>query len=464
VFSETASSRRPHSFRFILLRLDPAALMVASYLLAMTIGTILLMMPWASRATRISLVDALFTITSALCVTGLTVVDTGSTFTAGGQFVILTAIQLGGLGIMTFAVFILLAAGWHISTQQRFFIQESYAPDLMRDVRRLVYFVFLYTVLVELGGATLLFLCWKGDLSVSQKMYYSVFHSISAYCNAGFGLYSDSLVRYYDHTLLNLTIVSLIILGGLGFPVAFELVAWVQMPRRSQFSLHSRLVLLTTGVLILLGMIAFWTIEHDRYMQGMSLKAQLLVSLFQSVTPRTAGFATVDFNQLCNATLLIVILLMFIGGSPGSCAGGIKTTSMATLLVVLWNMFRGSDVHNVMKSTLSQTTVSRTIAIFVASVCLVVLILCPLLMVQQAAEPEAQAHGHFLEFLFETVSAFGTVGLSMGASANLNDAGKLLITAMMFIGRVGILTLVHLFTSRQTEPAYRFAEENVMIG
>jgi trk system potassium uptake protein TrkH len=438
--------------------------MAASYLGAMTIGTIVLMMPWATHSAGISLIDALFTFTSALCVTGLTVVDTGSTFTTAGQWVILTAIQLGGLGIMTFAVFILLTAGWHVSTQQRFFIQESYAPDLMRDVRRLVYFVFLYTGLVELGGVVLLFFCWKGDLSVEQRVYYSLFHSVSAYCNAGFGLYSDSLVRYYDHTLLNLTIVSLIILGGLGFPVAFELTAWVRLRRRSRLSLHSRLVLFTTGVLILVGMIAFWTIEHDHYMQGMSLKAQFLVSLFQSVTPRTAGYATVDFSQLCNATLLIVILLMFIGGSPGSCAGGIKTTSMATLLVVLWNMFRGSEVHNIMKSTLSHATVTRTLAIFVASVCLIVLILCPLLLVQQTAESEAQTHGHFLEFLFETVSAFGTVGLSMGASAKLNDTGKLLMIAMMFIGRVGILTVVHLFASRQTEPGYRFAEENVMIG
>ena len=446
------------------MRLSPAALMVSTYLLGMCFGTLLLEMPWATKTGHISWVDALFTVTSALCVTGLTVVDTGGYFSLAGQVVILFLIQVGGLGIMTFAIFILLSTGWRISTQQRFYIQESFSADVLGDVKRLVFFIFVFTLAAELAGALLLMICWSGDLPLGQRIHFSVFHSIAAFCNAGFSLYPDNLAGYYNHGLLNFTVAGLIILGGLGFPVVFELFSWTRMRKRFRFSLHTRLALLTTGILIAVGMAAFWAIERRNCLAEMPLTTQFLVSFFQSVTPRTAGFNTVDFSRLSNATLMIVIFLMFIGASPGSTGGGVKTTSFAALISLLWNRLRGSESNNVMNSTLPQATVSRTITVFILSINAIMLVLCALLITQLGGLSHEYSRGLFLEYLFETVSAFGTVGLSMGVTPKFNDVGKLLITFMMFMGRVGILTLAYIFTHREAKPGYRFAEENIMIG
>ena len=446
------------------MKLSPAALMVSTYLLGMALGTLLLDMPWATKTGHISWVDALFTVTSALCVTGLTVVDTGGYFTLAGQVVILLLIQIGGLGIMTFAIFILLSSGWRISTQQRFYIQESFSSDVLADVKRLVFFIIVFTLVTELAGALLLAVSWRGDLSLGQRLFSSLFHSVAAFCNAGFSLYPDNLMGYHDHTLLNATVAVLIIFGGLGFPVVFEVFSWMRFRKQSRFSLHTKLALLSTAVLLAIGMAAFWVLERTNCLQEMPLKTQFLVSFFQSVTPRTAGFNTVDFAKLSSATLMIVIILMFVGASPGSTGGGLKTTSMATLVCVLWNRIKGSEHTNVMDSTLPQTTVGRAITVFILSINAIVLVLCGLLITQLGGQSHEYSRGLFLEYLFETVSAFGTVGLSMGVTPKLNDAGKLLITGMMFTGRVGILSLAYIFTSRETKASYRFAEENIMIG
>ena len=446
------------------MKLSPAALMVSTYLLGMFFGTLLLKTPWATKTGHISWVDALFTVTSALCVTGLTVVDTGGYFSLAGQVVILFLIQVGGLGIMTFAIFILLSTGWRISTQQRFYVQESFSPDVLSDVKRLVSFIFVFTLVTELAGALLLAVSWRGDLGFGQRLFYSLFHSVAAFCNAGFSLYPANLMGYYDHALLNVTVAGLIIFGGLGFPVIFEVFSWMRVRKRSRFSLHTKLALLSTAVLLAIGMAAFWLIERANCLHEMPVGTQFLVSFFQSVTPRTAGFNTVDFAKLNNATLMIVIILMFVGASPGSTGGGIKTTSVATLVSVLWNRLRGSESNNVMNSTLPQAMVGRAITVFILSINAVVLVLCGLLITQIGGQSHEYGRGLFLEYLFETVSAFGTVGLSMGITPRLNDAGKLLITGMMFAGRVGILSLAYIFTSRETKAGYRYAEENIMIG
>lgn len=437
--------------------------MVSSYLIAMALGTLLLKMPWATSSRSISWVDALFTATSALCVTGLTVVDTGTFFTTAGQVAILFLIQVGGLGIMTFAVFILASAGWRVSTQQRFCIQESFSPEPSGDVRRLLFFILLFTAAAEAAGTVLLAFCWK-DLDLGRRLYFGLFHAVSAFCNAGFGLYPDSLSRYYDHGLLNVTVGGLIILGGLGFPVLFEVASWVRERKRPRFSLHTRLALLSSAILICVGLAAFWALERRNCLAGMPLPVQLLVSFFQSVTPRTAGFATVDFARLSNATLMVIVILMFIGASPGSTGGGVKTTSFAVLVGLLWNRVRGVPYNNMMKSTVPEATVGRAVTVFILSINAIVIVLCLLLVTQLGSVSHEQSRGFFLEYLFETVSAFGTVGLSMGKTAQFNAAGKLLLTAMMFTGRVGILTLAYVFSSRERRAVYRYAEETVMIG
>ena len=444
--------------------LSPGLLFIISYVFVISIGTILLKMPWATTVDDILWEDALFTATSAMCVTGLVVVDTGTFFSIYGQLVILGLIQIGGLGIMTFAALVFLSTGARISIRQHAFIRETYAPEHVKDIKHLVKFIFFFTIITEVIGAFLLSASWQASFSFGENVYYSFFHSISAFCNAGFSLFPDSFMQFYNHIALNLTVTSLIILGGLGFPVIQEIRSAIKSGMRNRFSLHTKLVLTVSLILIILGAVFFWAIEHDSYMAGMAIRDQFLVSYFQSVTARTAGFNTVDFNLLSNATLMFFIILMFIGGSPGSCAGGIKTTSIAALFVVMWNRLNGRETYNIAKATLPRETVSRAITIFIVSITFIIVIVSLLLITQLGDISHPQSRGMFLEYLFETVSAFGTVGLSMGPTAKMDAAGKISIIAAMFVGRVGILSLVYLMTQRRSAARYRFAEENILIG
>lgn len=451
--------------RKFFLKLTPATVFVFSYILIIAIGTILLKLPLAANSGNIHLIDALFTATSAVCVTGLSVVDTGSYFSTFGQLVILALIQIGGIGVITFGVFLTISAGWRMGYRRHSIIQESYSSGGLQDVRSLVGFIFKFVVVSELVGTILLMASWHRDFSLLENFYYSFFHSISAFCNAGFTLFNDSFISFHDNIILNLTITSLIVLGGLGFPVIYELWTSFFSQERYRLSLHTKLVLLTSLALILIGMGLFWAVEKDNSLAGMTPGNQIIVSYFQSVTARTAGFATVNFNMLSNATLLVIIILMFIGASPGSCGGGIKTTSLAALIVVLWNKLWGQERFHAFKRSLSQETVSRTITIFLVSIGAIIFILSLLLIIQLGNIPHKESRGLFLEYLFETVSAFGTVGLSVsGISAQMEIAGKLLIILMMFIGRVGILTLAYLLTHISTAGDFQYAEENVIIG
>jgi len=443
---------------------NPGTAFVASYFAAANLGALLLCLPIATRTGHIAWIDALFTATSALSVTGLTVVDTATTFTLFGQIVILLLIQFGGLGIMTFAVWIFAATGWRVSVLQRCFIQDTYCADQTINMKRLLGFIIVFVLGVELLGAGLLVISLWGELSPAQNCYYALFHSVSAFCNAGFALFPDSFVVYQGNILLNLTIAGLIILGGIGFPVVFEIVSWARKPTRTRLSLHTRIVLQTTLILIIAGMILIWLFERSNTLAAMNVAHQILTSFFQSVTCRTAGFNTVRFDLLNNATLMICILLMFIGASPGSCGGGVKTTSAATLMIVLWNRLCGRETNRIHRSSLTTASVSKTLSVVILSSLFIVTILCCLLMTNIANAAHQHSRGVFLEYLFETISAFGTVGLSMGTTSRLDTAGKILITLTMFIGRVGILTVVYLFAQQKTQPRYQYAEENIMIG
>jgi len=443
---------------------SPGMVFIISYLIAILIGSSLLMMPWATKEGHMAWIDALFTATSALCVTGLTVVDTGSTFSFYGQVVILTLIELGGLGIMTFAALLYLTTGWGISMRQRSFIQETFSSDFLRDIKKLVVFIFSFTFIIELAGAFLLMPCWNKGFTLGQNIFYSLFHSISAFCNAGFSLFPDSFMGYRNNILLNMTVTSLVILGGVGFPVIRELISAVRTKERIRLSLHTKLTLVVTIVLILFGTFIFWSLEANRYMSGLPWWEKILVSYFQSVTTRTAGFNTVDFSLLGNATLMFTILLMFIGASPGSAGGGIKTTSAGALFVVLWNRLRGSETNNVFKATLPEEIVSRTITVFIVSIFFIIFVLSLLMVEQQGTVLIAQSRGLFLEYFFEAVSAFGTVGLSMGITPKMDSLGKFFIIITMLVGRLGILTLVYVIINRREAPRYCYAEENVLIG
>ncbi len=330
-------------------KLEGSTVFVISYLLAILLGGLLLWLPFSNPKMKISYLDAVFTATSALCVTGLTVVDTGTAYSLVGQVIVLILIQAGGLGITTFSVWLFLNLGRDIGFKSRLFMQSSFSPRPTDELRGLLRLIFIFTFLIEFLGAGILFAYWAFSFPWYQAAYLAVFHAVSAFCNAGFGLFPDNLVQFQGSFTVSLTIAGLIILGGIGFPVAYELLGVYRKKKdgfRTRISLHSRLVLLTTTVLILVGLFVLYGIEYNDSLDRLPIPQGLLVAFFQSVTTRTAGFNTIDLAALTNASLLVMIILMFIGASPASCGGGIKTSTFALLGGLLWNRLRGKGHVN----------------------------------------------------------------------------------------------------------------------
>lgn len=453
-------------FHNYLQKLHHAHILVISFLLADLVGTVLLCLPFSSTGRPMSLINAIFTSTSALCVTGLTVLDTAKGLTTFGQMVVLALIQVGGLGVMTFSVFLFLSMGKGISIRGRWLMQESFTPAAIGDVRTLIRSIFLFTFLVEGVSALVLTACFWMDHPFSSALYHGFFHSVSAFCNAGFSTFSNNLVGYDDHLCVNMTICSNIIIGGIGFPVIWELYNRCKSREgRRCLSLHTRLVLITTAVLILSGAVLFWLFESHNILQNRSLFDKCLISFFHSVTARTAGFNTIDIGALTDSCIYIIILLMFIGASPGSTGGGIKTSTLAVLAAFVWNKLRGRPNTHIMNRSIPADIIMRSFALYMISVFLILTLHMAMLFSESMSPLIQKERGHFLTYLFETVSAFGTVGLSMGITGSLNVLNKLIISLMMFIGRVGILTFAYVVARRETAGSqYMYSEEKVMIG
>lgn len=456
----------PSRFKNFTLRfLTPERTLILSFFIMILVGTWLLSLPYAARIKTSSFIDALFTATSAVCVTGLIVVDSGGFYSQFGQIIILILIQVGGLGIMTFSIFFYLLLGRSIGIRDRRIIQDTFSQFPIRNIYVLLKSVFLYTIIIEFVGALFLFIGWNGHLPLMTALYFSLFHAISAFCNSGFSLFSDSFVGFQNNITLNLSITSLIILGGLGFIVLKEIVD-IGLRRNTslRISLHSKVVLTTSVTLIVLGTLFIFLTERDNSLLNLSLGEQVLTSYFLSVTSRTAGFNTLSMMSLGNATLFVLIILMFIGASPGSCGGGIKTTNLATLVSLAFNRYKGRERANLFKRTIPHETVARSISIILASILAVTIITVFLLVTQLGDISHTESRGLFLEYLFETVSAFGTVGLSMGVTTKLNSAGKLIIIAMMLLGRLGPLTLAFAMARRTKKTEFQYAEENIIVG
>lgn len=453
------------NIRLQIQRTRPGVFIIISYLSAAFIGTILLSLPIASTTEPLAIIDALFTATSAICVTGLIVVDTGTQFTVFGKSVILVMIQLGGLGVMTFSVFLFLFLGRRLGTKQRWIITESFTAAPIREVRSLLKAIFLFTFILEGVGTVLLFLFWKNEMAGPSAFFTSLFHSISAFCNAGFSFFNTSFVQYRGSMLLNVTILTLIVIGGIGFPVIYEFIQRIRYRRRHRrtpLSLHTRMVLTTTFTLIATGAAMIFLLEHNYESSLTTIKERVLTSIFQSITARTAGFNTLDIPALSAATLFILVLLMFVGASPGSCGGGVKTTSLAVLAAIFSNKIRGNNHISMFHRTLPDETVSRALSIFILGVVTVIAGVVLLLVSEMgAANP---GRDFFLSYLFEAVSAFATVGLSMGVTSTLTAAGKIIIIFLMLLGRVGLLTIAYVITRRAYGGLFRYAEERVMIG
>ncbi len=435
------------------IRINAARAVALSFAGVILVGTLLLTFPTATAdGSGATFIDALFTATSATCVTGLIVQDTPTYFSFFGQIVILILIQIGGLGIMTYSTFLALILG-RFTLGQRRMVQEMMEEE--RNVLSMVLYIFKMTFLVELIGAAILFLRWIFYFKVpSRALYYSVFHSISAFCNAGFALFSDSLSQFVADPVVNITIMALIILGGLGFIVVYEIANKARMPKK-RMSTHTRLALSASAILILLGFFTIFFLEFDGALLRHTLPQKLWASLFQSVTPRTAGFNTIPIGTLSQVVLTVLIVLMFIGASPGSTGGGIKTTTLAILLLSLASTLRGKQDITVYRRTISSAVVQKTLALLVSALLVVGGFFVLLLAVEKRP---------FLPLLFETVSAFGTVGLSTGVTPALTAGGKMLVLLLMYVGRIGPLTLGLALAAGIGRAGSIYPEARVMIG
>ncbi|MCJ7499601.1 TrkH family potassium uptake protein [bacterium] len=448
-------------------RLAPGQVLILYYTLAILIGSALLSLPIASSGEPLPFIDALFTATSAQCVTGLTVVDTGSGLSIFGQLVILCLIQLGGLGITTFSVYLFFFLRLGVGAQGRWIINETLLHTPVHSLRELIHSIILISIGIEAAGTAILAFVFVPDLGLGRGLFAAVFHSISAFCNAGFSLFTDSLIGYRGNVTVNLTVMGLITLGGIGFLVIREIMDIVidrGSSKRSRLSLHSRVVLWTSGLLVLGGALLILIMEINGAFAGLSTVEKMLTAFFQSVTARTAGFNTIDMNTLRVSTLLLMVFLMFVGASPGSAGGGIKTTSLAIFIAIFHSRLKGNPHTNIFRRTISAETVTKTLALVMLAALVVGAALFSLILVQHPGASAGQHEDVFLKYFFETVSAFGTVGLSVGATNLLNPGGKVIIIVLMFLGRVGLLTVAFTIAKRLSPNATRYAEENIMIG
>ncbi len=422
------------------------------------------MLPVSTPAARpVGFIDALFTATSATCVTGLIVRDTGMDYTTFGQMVILVLIQLGGLGIMTFSILVLSLLAGKVSFLSRSIVTQTLAgTGQWDDLRGLLRMVFAFTFATEFLGALLLFARWYPEMGAGRAAYSAMFHAVSAFCNAGFSLYSTSLMKWSGDVFVNFVVAALIILGGLGFMIVYEVVE--ARGRRRLLSLHARIALSTTIILTVGGAVLFWILEAHDTLAGLGRGEKFLVSFFQSVTCRTAGFNTIDIASLTPGALFLMIFLMFIGGSPGSCAGGIKTTTFGVLMLVAWNRLRRRTHVNAFRRTLTHSTIANTLSITIGGVAVIFLGLFFLLLLEAPHAMVDDRHGVFVGYLFETVSAVGTVGLSTGVTSALAPASRILISVLMFVGRLGPLTVAASLARENPLTDWQYPEEDVMVG
>jgi trk system potassium uptake protein len=435
--------------------LSPNQILVLGFLSIIIIGTFLLHLDVASsRDGSIKWIDALFTATSATCVTGLIVLNTGNDFSLFGQWVILILFQIGGLGIMTFSTMFAFLLGRKISLRQRLIMQESLNQFSIGGLVRLAKYIIVFTIFFEGLGTFFLYLNWHNFTSSHSTLFLSFFHAVSAFCNAGFSLFGDSLEQFNLSISINLIFLILIIFGGIGFLVLVEL---YEFPKRHKLSLHTKLVLVVTIILLVIGTFGIFLLERNNSntLQPLILKGRILGSLFQSATARTAGFSTISIGLLGNASLLLLIILMFIGASPTSTGGGIKTTTFSLALLWMYYTLKGRRHLYLFCRQISDKILNKAWAILMLSLSWILLMT---LLISYYEKFD------FIKLLFEVVSAFGTVGLSTGVTKLLSPASKIIIILTMILGRLGPLSLVISLIPDRHPESIQYPEEHVMVG
>ncbi|PAF32819.1 Ktr system potassium transporter B [Paenibacillus sp. 7516] len=438
--------------------MSPPQLIMIIFFALIWVGAILLALPLsASDGKSIGLLDALFTATSAICVNGLVVVDTGSVFSTFGQVIIMILIQVGGLGFMTLGVMVAIILGKRIGLKQRLLIQQATNSTSAQGLVKLSLYIVLIAFAFEALATLVLTVRWQGDLGWGQALYYALFHSVSAFNNAGFSLWSDSLSPFVGDPVVNLTIITLFISGGLGYIVVVDL-----FRKRSwkKLSLHSKIVIIGSSSLYLIGFIIIFLLENwnPSTFADLSYSERVWAALFQGTAPRSSGFNTIDIGSMLATSQFFIIILMFIGASSGGTGGGIKINTFVVLVLATIQTFRGGGQIHAFERKIAEETVMRALAVVMSSLAFVLGISILLSISEGILEK------HFLDVLFEATSAFSTTGLSMGLTSELSIPGKIIVIFTMFAGRLGPLTLAFALAQKKRTSKIGYAEDHVLIG
>ncbi|MEB3311359.1 MAG: TrkH family potassium uptake protein [Snowella sp.] len=438
------------------------------FLAVIAVGTLLLMMPFATTDGHWgNFLVSLFMSTSAVCVTGLAVVDPNTHFSFWGELILLMLVQIGGLGYMTMTTFLMILIGRKFDLQQRFAIQESFDRPFLQGSRNLVKSIIATTLIFELTGSFFLIYKFSQRYDLADALWFGIFHSVSAFNNAGFSLFKDGLMGYYDSIIINVVITGLIIFGGIGYQFIIELYLWLEnirerSKRRFEFSLNFKIVLRMTLFLLFLGTVSFLFIEYQNpeTIADFSFKDKLMAAWFQSVTTRTAGFNTINNGALEINSLLITMIFMFIGSSPSGTGGGIKTTTVSILANCTRSVLRGQEEVITYKRTIPTSLILKAIAVVFGSVLTVIVATSLITFIEFKLTSSVAA----VAILFEVVSAFATVGLSMGITANLSALSQVVIIAVMYVGRVGVILLIAAIIGDPRPTTIQYPEENLLIG
>lgn len=442
-------------------KMHPPQILASGFIIIILIGTILLTTPMASVDGRsVPFVDALFTATSAMCLTGLVVVDTATIYSVFGQMVIMLLIQIGGLGFMTMSTLFALVLKKRISLRERLILQEALNQNSMEGIVRLIRKIIIYSLSIEFVAFVLLTLRWSVDFPFAEAVYFGMFHAISLFNNAGFDLFGgvsgrfSGLALFTNDPIVSIIAMALIILGGIGFIVMSDL---MEYKKRKRLLLHTKVVLFTSAVLIVGGAVVIFTFEftNPATLGPLNGGSKVLASFFHAVSPRSGGVSTLDVGSFRQATQFFLIILMFIGASPGSTGGGIKTTTFAILIGAMIAMVRGKDDIVMFRHRLAKDRIYKAITLTLFALVIVII---------SAMALSTTENHQFLMILFEVTSAFGTVGLSMGLTPELSTIGKIIISFLMFLGRLGPLTLAYALNPKKEKELFRYPEGKITIG
>lgn len=438
-------------------KLSPSRKLILGFLFAILLGTFILMMPFSLKeGEKLSFLSSLFTIVSAVCVTGLTVVDVSEVFSPAGDLVIIFFIQLGGLGVMTFSSILFLAMGKRMTFYERELLKEERNADSSGEISSFIKKLLLTVFIIESIGAIILTWEFAKEMPINKAVFYGIFHSISAFCNAGFSLFSNNLEAYKANPIINLTIGYLITLGGIGFAVITSVIMVI---RRGidRFNLTSKVAIIISMILTFGGMILFFILEYSNSatLGDLNFIQKILASYFQSVTLRTAGFNTIPLGELRNSTIFMCCILMFIGASPGSTGGGIKTTTFGVILFYVIGIVKKKENVEIFNRRLDWEIMNRALAILVLAITYVSIVIM-LMLIAENFSPE--------EIVFEVISAFGTVGLTLGITPDLSTFSKLLLIFTMFVGRLGPMTFALAIGETKKKALSKYPKENILVG